>query len=89
MCLCVCQMGEPTAVFLLSCSTQTLTSRLQSRRSSASAMVSAPDKDGAPCWRAGSFRADVEPVVEHYDGKKLLHTVSASWNDNTCRATRT
>ncbi|XP_051943245.1 adenylate kinase isoenzyme 5 [Hippocampus zosterae] len=71
------KMGEPTAVLLLSCSTQTLSSRLQSRRSSASAMVSAPDKDGAPCWRADSFWADVEPVVEHYDGKKLLHTIDA------------
>uniref|UniRef100_A0A3Q3ECP7 Adenylate kinase 5 n=1 Tax=Hippocampus comes TaxID=109280 RepID=A0A3Q3ECP7_HIPCM len=86
------QGGYASPVFLYgymvnrNCSTQTLTSRLQSRRSSASSMVSAPDKDGAPCWRADSFWADVEPLVEHYDGKKLLHTVSASWNGNTCRA---
>ncbi|XP_077413732.1 adenylate kinase isoenzyme 5 isoform X2 [Vanacampus margaritifer] len=71
------KMGEPTAVLLLSCSPQTLTSRLERRRSSTSATVSVADKDGAPCWRADSFWDDAEPVVEHYDGKKLLHTIDA------------
>ncbi|XP_077370676.1 adenylate kinase isoenzyme 5 [Festucalex cinctus] len=71
------KMGDPTAVLLLSCSAQTLTSRLERRRSSTSAAVSVADKDGAPCWRADSFWADAEPVVEHYDGKKLLHTIVA------------
>ncbi|XP_057712634.1 adenylate kinase isoenzyme 5 [Corythoichthys intestinalis] len=71
------KMGEPTAVLLLSCSTQTLAGRLQSRRSSASSVGSAPDKDGTPCWRADSFWADAKPVAEHYDGKKILHTIDA------------
>ncbi|XP_061152238.1 adenylate kinase isoenzyme 5 [Syngnathus typhle] len=71
------KMGEPTAVLLLSCSTQTLTSRLQRRRSSTSATVSPTLKDGAPCWRKDSFWADAEPVVEHYEEKKLLHTIDA------------
>ncbi|XP_061653182.1 adenylate kinase isoenzyme 5 isoform X3 [Phyllopteryx taeniolatus] len=71
------KMGEPTTVLLLSCSAQTLSSRLQSRRSSASAIVSAPDKDGAPCWWADSFWADAEPVAEHYDSKMLLRTIDA------------
>ncbi|XP_061695030.1 adenylate kinase isoenzyme 5 isoform X2 [Syngnathoides biaculeatus] len=71
------KMGEPDAVLLLSCSAQTLTGRLQSRRSSASAIGSAPEKDGAPCWRADSFWADAEPVAEHYDSKMLLHTIDA------------
>ncbi|XP_077579918.1 LOW QUALITY PROTEIN: adenylate kinase isoenzyme 5 [Stigmatopora nigra] len=74
------KMGEPTAVLLLSCSSQTLSGRLQSRRRSSSAIGWASDKDAAASWRADSFWADAQPVAEHYDGKKILHTIDAEWS---------
>ncbi|XP_061879274.1 adenylate kinase isoenzyme 5 isoform X1 [Entelurus aequoreus] len=65
------KMGEPAAVFLLSCSAHILSARLQSRQ------ISASERDGAPYGREDSFWGDAQPVLDHYDRNHLLHTIDA------------
>lgn len=73
----VLQVGEPSAVLLLKCSADTMSSRLQQCRGrSTSALHPASDRDGGLHRRAESFCSDSQAVASHYEGKKLLHTVS-------------
>ncbi|XP_037643000.1 adenylate kinase isoenzyme 5 [Sebastes umbrosus] len=71
------KMGEPSAVLLLSCSADTMSSRLQCRRGSSSGLHPASDRDGVLHRRAESFCSDSQAVAAHYERKKLLHTVDA------------
>ncbi|XP_016534826.1 adenylate kinase isoenzyme 5 [Poecilia formosa] len=65
------KMGEPSAVVLLSCSPETMTSRVQSRSRSSSSSESALQR------RAESFCSDAQAVIAHYERKMLLHTIDA------------
>uniref|UniRef100_A0A8C4IV94 Adenylate kinase isoenzyme 5 n=1 Tax=Dicentrarchus labrax TaxID=13489 RepID=A0A8C4IV94_DICLA len=65
------KVGEPSAVFLLSCSADTMSGRLQCRGRSATTS----DRDGVLHRRAESFCSDSQAVASHYEGKRLLHTV--------------
>ena len=69
-------MGEPDAVLLLSCCTDTMSSRLQSR-SRSSSVPPAADREGALHRRVESSCSDSQAVADHYESKKLLHTVTA------------
>uniref|UniRef100_A0A3P8SYZ6 Adenylate kinase isoenzyme 5 n=1 Tax=Amphiprion percula TaxID=161767 RepID=A0A3P8SYZ6_AMPPE len=60
------KMGEPGAVLLLSCSPDSMSSRLQSRSRS---------RDHVLHRRAQSFSSDSQAVAAHYQRKRLLHTV--------------
>ncbi|XP_029931036.1 adenylate kinase isoenzyme 5 [Myripristis murdjan] len=74
------KMGEPSAVLLLDCSSDTMSSRLQSRRrSSFSSCCPDRDRDRDGAWdrRAESFCSDSQPVVDHYEHKRLLHRIDA------------
>ncbi|KAM6919899.1 adenylate kinase isoenzyme 5 isoform 1-T1 [Lycodopsis pacificus] len=71
------RMGEPSAVLLLSCSADTMSSRLQCRVRSTSGLHPASDRDGVLHRRAESFRSDSQAVAAHYERRKLLHTVDA------------
>uniref|UniRef100_A0AAQ5X6L6 Adenylate kinase isoenzyme 5 n=1 Tax=Amphiprion ocellaris TaxID=80972 RepID=A0AAQ5X6L6_AMPOC len=62
------KMGEPGAVFLLSCSPDSMSSRLQSRSRS---------RDDVLHRRAQSFSSDSQAVAAHYQRKRLLHTIDA------------
>uniref|UniRef100_A0A8P4GPF7 Adenylate kinase isoenzyme 5 n=1 Tax=Dicentrarchus labrax TaxID=13489 RepID=A0A8P4GPF7_DICLA len=67
------KVGEPSAVFLLSCSADTMSGRLQCRGRSATTS----DRDGVLHRRAESFCSDSQAVASHYEGKRLLHTIDA------------
>ncbi|XP_035525929.1 adenylate kinase isoenzyme 5 [Morone saxatilis] len=67
------KVGEPSAVFLLSCSADTMSGRLQCRGRSAATL----DRDGVLHRRAESFCSDSQAVASHYEGKRLLHTIDA------------
>lgn len=71
----VFQMGDPSAVLLMSCSAETMSSRLQCRRGSSSSFQSAPDREDVLHRRAESFSNDSQEVAAHYEHKKLLYTV--------------
>ncbi|XP_042352922.1 adenylate kinase isoenzyme 5 [Plectropomus leopardus] len=73
------KMGEPTAVLLLSCSADTMSSRLQcrGRSTSTSSLQPASDRDGVLHRSAESFCSDSQAVAAHYERKNLLHTVDA------------
>ncbi|KAG8014298.1 Adenylate kinase isoenzyme 5, partial [Nibea albiflora] len=71
------KVGEPSAVLLLSCSADTMSSRLQSRGRSGSTSQPALDRDDALHRRAESFCSDSQAVASHYEGKRLLHTIDA------------
>ncbi|XP_068427769.1 adenylate kinase isoenzyme 5 [Clinocottus analis] len=71
------KMGEPSAVLLLSCSADTMSSRLQCRGRAGSGLHPANDRDGVLHRRAESFCGDSQAVAAHYERKKLLHTVDA------------
>ncbi|TKS79567.1 Adenylate kinase isoenzyme 5 [Collichthys lucidus] len=71
------KVGEPSAVLLLSCSADTMSSRLQSRGRSTSTFHPALDRDDALHRRAESFCSDSQAVASHYEGKRLLHTIDA------------
>ncbi|KAK5860312.1 hypothetical protein PBY51_021801 [Eleginops maclovinus] len=71
------KMGEPDAVLLLSCCTDTMSSRLQSRSRSTSGIPPAADREGALHRRVESFCSDSQAVADHYESKKLLHTIDA------------
>uniref|UniRef100_A0A8C5ESA2 Adenylate kinase isoenzyme 5 n=1 Tax=Gouania willdenowi TaxID=441366 RepID=A0A8C5ESA2_GOUWI len=68
------KIGDPCAVFLLNCSSDTMSSRLQCRRRSSSFQV-ASDKEGVLHRRAESFCSSNQDVAAHYEHKKLLHKV--------------
>ncbi|KAL0966977.1 hypothetical protein UPYG_G00302990 [Umbra pygmaea] len=74
-------MGEPSAVFLLDCSPDTMSMRLQYRALSRSAPQSSAalptDKDHATYRRVEGFARDCQPVAAHYQGKRLLHKIDA------------
>lgn len=65
-------MGEPGAVLLLSCSADTMSSRLQCRGRSTSSL----HRDGVLHRRAESFCGASQAVAAHYERRKLLHTVT-------------
>ncbi|XP_076600544.1 adenylate kinase isoenzyme 5 [Chaetodon auriga] len=69
------KVGEPSAVLLLSCSADTMSSRLQS--CGRPAFRPASDTDGVLHRRAESFCSDSQEVASHYEGKRLLHTIDA------------
>ncbi|XP_034038966.1 LOW QUALITY PROTEIN: adenylate kinase isoenzyme 5 [Thalassophryne amazonica] len=69
------KMGEPNAVLLLSCSPDTMSSRLQSCGRSCSSFH--PDTDSALHRRAKSFGSNSQPVAAHYKCKNLLHMIDA------------
>lgn len=71
------KMGGPSAVLLLSCSADTMSSRLQCRRGSSSSFQSAPDREDVLHRRAESFCNDSQEVAAHYEHKKLLYTIDA------------
>ncbi|KAF1383560.1 hypothetical protein EPR50_G00128090 [Perca flavescens] len=71
------KMGEPSAVLLLSCSADTMSSRLQCRGRSTSALHPASDRDHVIHRRAESFCRDSQAVAAYYERKKLLHTIDA------------
>lgn len=68
-------MGEPSAVLLLRCSADTMSSR--TRSSSVSQLASEPDGagDGGMLQRAESFISNSQAVAAHYEDKRLLYTV--------------
>ncbi|XP_034744109.1 adenylate kinase isoenzyme 5 [Etheostoma cragini] len=71
------KMGEPSAVLLLNCSADTMSSRLQCRGRSTSALHPASDRDNVIHRRAESFCSDSQAVAAYYERKKLLHTIDA------------
>lgn len=76
------QMGEPSAVVLLSCSPETMSSRMQNRRRSSSS-----DRENALQKRAQNFCSDVQAVIAYYERKTLLQTVSQVESSIPCFST--
>uniref|UniRef100_A0A1A8S682 Adenylate kinase isoenzyme 5 n=1 Tax=Nothobranchius rachovii TaxID=451742 RepID=A0A1A8S682_9TELE len=72
------KMGEPNAVLLLSCSPETMSSRLQHRGRS----LSASDSENILHRRVESFFSDSQVVTSHYERKRLLHTIDAERSPN-------
>uniref|UniRef100_A0A8C6LJ57 Adenylate kinase isoenzyme 5 n=1 Tax=Nothobranchius furzeri TaxID=105023 RepID=A0A8C6LJ57_NOTFU len=68
------KMGEPNVVLLLSCSPETMSSRLQHRGRS----LSASDSENILHRRVESFFSDSQVVTSHYERKMLLHTVRSA-----------
>ncbi|KAM9323276.1 adenylate kinase isoenzyme 5 [Pholidichthys leucotaenia] len=66
------KMGEPSAVLLLNCSPETMSSRLQCRGRSTSL-----DRESTLHKRAETFSSDSQAVAAHYDRKQLLYTIDA------------
>uniref|UniRef100_A0A8C3B429 Adenylate kinase 5 n=1 Tax=Cyclopterus lumpus TaxID=8103 RepID=A0A8C3B429_CYCLU len=75
------KMGEPSAVLLLSCSADTMSSRLQCRGRSSPGLRPASDRDGVLHRRAQSFCSDSQAVAAHYERRKLLHTVTLYFSE--------
>ncbi|XP_071780472.1 adenylate kinase isoenzyme 5 isoform X2 [Centroberyx gerrardi] len=73
------KMGDPGAVLLLDCSSDTMCSRLQcrGRSSSGSSLHLDRERDGASDRRTDSFCCDSQPVAAHYERRKLLHRIDA------------
>lgn len=71
------KMGEPSTVFLLSCSAETMSSRLQCRGRPASSFQPASDRESVLHRRVESFCSDSRAVAAHYERKRLLHTIDA------------
>nr|XP_043879478.1 adenylate kinase isoenzyme 1-like [Solea senegalensis] len=65
------KMGEPSAVLLLSCSPDTMSSRLQCRGRSHT------DRESATHRRRESFCNNSRELAAHYQHKRLLHTIDA------------
>uniref|UniRef100_A0A671U242 Adenylate kinase isoenzyme 5 n=1 Tax=Sparus aurata TaxID=8175 RepID=A0A671U242_SPAAU len=59
------KVGEPSAVLLMSCSADIMSSRLQCHR------------DDVLHRRVESFCSDSQAVASHYEGKRLLHMIDA------------
>uniref|UniRef100_A0A1A8D8J3 Adenylate kinase isoenzyme 5 n=1 Tax=Nothobranchius kadleci TaxID=1051664 RepID=A0A1A8D8J3_NOTKA len=72
------KMGEPNVVLLLSCSPETMSSRLQHRGRS----LSASDSENILHRRVESFFSDSQVVTSHYERKRLLHTIDAERSPN-------
>nr|XP_019969230.1 PREDICTED: adenylate kinase isoenzyme 5-like [Paralichthys olivaceus] len=70
-------MGEPSAVLLLSCSPDTMSSRARCRGTSSSGLHPGSDRDDATHRTAKSFCDHSQEVADHYQHKKLLHTIDA------------
>ncbi|XP_013868468.1 adenylate kinase isoenzyme 5 [Austrofundulus limnaeus] len=73
------KMGEPSAVLLLSCSPETMSSRLQCRGRSSS---SSSDPENVLHRRAESFFSDSQALTAHYERRSLLHTIDAERSPN-------
>uniref|UniRef100_A0A671U0G1 Adenylate kinase 5 n=1 Tax=Sparus aurata TaxID=8175 RepID=A0A671U0G1_SPAAU len=75
------QVGEPSAVLLMSCSADIMSSRLQCRGRSISTSTSTfhpgSDRDDVLHRRVESFCSDSQAVASHYEGKRLLHMIDA------------
>ncbi|XP_046884281.1 adenylate kinase isoenzyme 5 [Hypomesus transpacificus] len=77
------EMGEPSLVLLLECSSDTMASRLQCRARSTSGLGFHPDRerdrdrDGYSHRRVDSYYTDSQPVASHYEHRKLLHKIDA------------
>ncbi|XP_026230965.1 adenylate kinase isoenzyme 5 [Anabas testudineus] len=71
------KMGEPSAVLLLNCPVDTMSSRLQCRGRSTSSFHPDTDRDSAVHKRAESFCTNNPPLAAHYESKKLLHMIDA------------
>ncbi|XP_056149276.1 adenylate kinase isoenzyme 5 [Lampris incognitus] len=75
------KMGEPSAVLLLDCCSDTMSDRLQGRDrfSSSSSFHLDGDRErkGILDRKAESFCSDVQPVVTHYERRRLLHRIDA------------
>ncbi|XP_072220077.1 adenylate kinase isoenzyme 5 [Leuresthes tenuis] len=71
------KIGEPSAVFLLNCSPDTMSGRLQCRGKSTSGFNAASDTESTLQQRAESFCSDSQAVAAHYQRKRLLHTIDA------------
>ncbi|KAF3698693.1 Adenylate kinase isoenzyme 5 [Channa argus] len=71
------KMGEPSAVLLLNCSVDTMSSRLHCRGRSCSSFHPDTDRGRALHRRAESFSSDNQAVAAHYERKRLLHTIDA------------
>ncbi|XP_030607647.1 adenylate kinase isoenzyme 5 [Archocentrus centrarchus] len=69
------KMGEPSTVFLLSCSAETMSSRLQCRGRPASTFQPASDRESVLHRRVESFCSDSRAVAAYYERKTLLHTI--------------
>lgn len=67
------KMGEPSAVLLLNCSSETMSSRLQCRERSSSSFSLSTDRER----RAESFCSESQPLVAYYQHKSLLHMIDA------------
>ncbi|XP_058500288.1 adenylate kinase isoenzyme 5 [Solea solea] len=65
------KMGEPSAVLLLSCSPDTMSSRLQCRGRSHT------DRESATHRPRESFCNNSRELAAHYQHKRLLHTIDA------------
>uniref|UniRef100_A0A671U028 Adenylate kinase isoenzyme 5 n=1 Tax=Sparus aurata TaxID=8175 RepID=A0A671U028_SPAAU len=75
------KVGEPSAVLLMSCSADIMSSRLQCRGRSISTSTSTfhpgSDRDDVLHRRVESFCSDSQAVASHYEGKRLLHMIDA------------
>uniref|UniRef100_A0A3Q3JNN8 Adenylate kinase isoenzyme 5 n=1 Tax=Monopterus albus TaxID=43700 RepID=A0A3Q3JNN8_MONAL len=70
---CVHQLGEPSAVLVLNCLADTMSSRLQCHGRSSSST----DRFSPTHSRAESICNDDQAVVAHYEHKRLLHMIDA------------
>uniref|UniRef100_A0A3B3DYE3 Adenylate kinase isoenzyme 5 n=1 Tax=Oryzias melastigma TaxID=30732 RepID=A0A3B3DYE3_ORYME len=71
------KMGDPSAVILLTCSPETMSSRLLRRGRSSSGLLPSSDTESSLSRRSESFCSDSQEVTAYYERKKLLHTVDA------------
>ncbi|XP_053738558.1 adenylate kinase isoenzyme 5 [Synchiropus splendidus] len=68
------KMGAPISVLYLSCSSETSSARLRCRRSSSSSSV---PLDSDLQQHVDGFCSDSQPLLDHYESQKLLHTIDA------------
>ncbi|XP_062259804.1 adenylate kinase isoenzyme 5 [Platichthys flesus] len=71
------KMGEPSAVLLLTCSPDTMSSRVGCRGTSGSGLHPGSEREDATHRAADSFCTHSQAVAAHYQHKRLLHTVDA------------
>ncbi|XP_060940214.1 adenylate kinase isoenzyme 5 [Limanda limanda] len=69
------KMGEPGAVLLLTCSPDTMSSRVRCRGTSSSGLHPGSEREDATQWATDSFCNHSQAVAAHYQHKRLLHTV--------------
>ncbi|CAB1413445.1 unnamed protein product [Pleuronectes platessa] len=68
------KMGEPSAVLLLTCSPDTMSSRVRCRGTSGSGLHPGSEREDATHRAADSFCTHSQAVAAHYQHKRLLHT---------------